>query len=138
MSKYDYLKVTPHVRISTWWMNEVVNALNELYGYYTAIDSLRYPHSKSNFTLDGQTETSIYSVTAKGLVNIEFKGDGDGVFTIRVYVDDTLDEEIPTNTAKIGCYSFKSKLEVKIYNPTTLQQTASSTTFKLCGLIIKL
>jgi hypothetical protein len=138
MSKYDYLKVTPHVRISTWWMNEVVKALNELYGYYTAIDSLTYPHSKTNFTLDAQTETSIYSVTAKGLVNIEFKGDGDGVFTIRVYVDDTLDEEIPTNTAKIGCYSFKGKLEVKIYNPTTLQQTASSTTFKLCGLIIKL
>jgi len=138
MSRYDYLKVTPYSRISTWWMNEVVKALNELYDLFITIDAVKYISEKANFTLDPQSESTIYSALGKGLANIEFKGDGDGIFTLRIYVDDSLDEEIQTNIQKIGCYSFKNKIEIRIYNPTASSETASSATFKFCGLIIKL
>jgi len=63
-----------------------------------------------------------------------FDGDGDGVFRMRVYVDDMLDDDFPTDEARIGHYAFSLSLEIRIYNPTLSSSTHSSSGYTLRGL----
>jgi hypothetical protein len=138
MSKYDYLKVAPHSKISTWWMNEVVKGLNELYGYLLAIEPSTWKHTKTTYSLNPTTETILYTVTGKGIATLISDGDGDGKYTIRVYIDESLNDEFSTNSPKNVAYSFTSKIELRLYNPAPHSETASSATLKLVSLAIKL
>jgi hypothetical protein len=114
--------------------NAVVDALNDLKSWLDSIKSARFDHPKQAFTLDPAAEQTLYSVSGAGLVVVELMGDGDGSFTVRVYVDGSVEDEHPTNVAITRAYSFDTSFELRLYNPATVSVTASSETIRLRGL----
>jgi hypothetical protein len=134
MGKYDHLYPAPG-RIRREWGIGVVDALNELATNMENIKSARFDHAKQLFTLDAIAEQSLFSVKGAGLTVIEFAGDGDGVFTIRVYVDGGIEDAFPTNKAITRAYAFDSSFDIRLFNPLDTSQTASSETIRLRGLV---
>jgi hypothetical protein len=91
-------------------------------------------HMKASYTLDAGGEESIYSASGNGSAAILFAGDGDGAFRMRVYVDGELDDEFPTDEARVSIHGFTSSLEVRVYNPAASPATATSSSFNLSGV----
>jgi hypothetical protein len=84
-------KGTEVLRSSEW--NAVIDALNDLKTWIDNIKSARFDHVKQLFTLDAIAEQSLFSVNGAGLTVIEFAGDGDGVFRVRIYTDGNIEDK---------------------------------------------
>jgi len=95
---------------------------------------ITYDHTSTSYTLGGLSETTIVSLSGNGHADILFAGDGDGVFYMRVYIDGTLEEEFPTNEARVGTYGFTSSISIRVYNPDTATASAKSSSFNLRGV----
>jgi len=134
MGRYDDLYPAPG-RIHREWGIRVVDALNELATSIDNIRSARFDHSKQLYTLSANYEQTLFSAKGAGLVVVELAGDGDGVFTLRVYVDGNVEDAFPTNRVITRAYSFDSGFEIRLYNPAGTLQTASSETIRLRGLV---
>jgi len=134
MGKYDHLYPTPG-RIRMEWGIGVVNALNELAARIDNIRSARFDHTKQLYTLDANYEQTLFSARGAGIVVVELAGDGDGVFTLRIYIDGSVEDAFPTNRVITRAYSFDSGFEIRLYNPAGTLQTASSETIRLRGLV---
>jgi len=94
-----------------------------------------FDHAITIYTLDPKVETSIVRVEALGFVVIIWSGDGDGVFLMRVYVDDNLEEEFPTDESSVGTHSFEKSFEIRLYNPLNVKATHTSMSHEIRGLI---
>lgn len=91
-------------------------------------------HTSTSYTLGAGAEASIVSFSGNGHADILFAGDGDGVFRMRVYIDGTMEEEFPTNEARVGTYAFTTSIEVRVQNPTAASATQTSSSFNLRGV----
>jgi len=134
VGKYDALYPAPGRLLRTWGIG-VVDALNELASQLDNIKSAKFDHVKQLFTLGAVAEQSLFSVKGIGLVVVELAGDGDGVFTLRIYVDGSVEDALPTNRSITRAYSFDNGFELRLYNPSGTSQTASSETIRLRGLV---
>jgi hypothetical protein len=87
--------------------------------------------------LNAGAEQEITSLSGHGAVSVLFKGDGDGAFKVRVYVDGatTAEDEFSTNEVRVGVYAFSTSLSIKLYNPSTSSVTGTSTSFGLRGVM---
>jgi len=99
------------------------------------IEPYSFDHVITDYTLNPKAEASIVSVKRLSYVTILWEGDGDGVFWIRVYVDNILEEEFPTDESYVGTHSFRKSLEVRIYNPLNIRATHTSTTHSIRGVV---
>jgi hypothetical protein len=126
-------KGTEVLRSSEW--NAVIDALNDLKTWIDNIKSARFDHTKQLFTLDAIAEQSLFSVKGAGLVVIEFAGDGDGVFRVRIYTDGNIEDEFPTNKAITRAYAFDTSFDLRLFNPSNTSQSASSETIRLRGFV---
>jgi len=133
VGKYDSLYPAPGRILRNWGVG-VVDALNELATSIDNIKSARFNHAKQLFTLNAIAEQSLFSVKGAGLVVVELSGDGDGVFTLRIYVDGSIENEFPTNKSVTESYAFDSSFELRLFNPASTSQSASSETIRLRGL----
>jgi hypothetical protein len=114
--------------------NAVVDALNDLKSWIDSIRSVRFDHAKQSFTLDATAEQTLLSVKGVGLVIVKLAGDGDGKFAVRVYVDGDVEGEFATNVQVVETYAFDSSFELRLFNPASTSQSASSETIRLRGL----
>jgi len=99
------------------------------------MESYSYNHTARDYTLNPKAEASIVTIRALGHVDIIWKGDGDGIFMMRIYVDGVKEEEFPTNETRIGTYAFKKSFEVKVYNPLDVIKTQTSMSHSIRGVI---
>ena len=134
MGRYDHL-YPARGRIRRVWGIGVVDALNELATGMENIKSAKFDHSKQLFTLDAVAEKSLFSVKGAGLVVVELAGDGDGVFTARIYTDGSIENEFPTNKAITRAYAFDTSFDLRLFNPASTSQSASSETIRLRGFV---
>ena len=134
MGRYDHL-YPARGRILRVWGIGVVDALNELATGMENIKSAKFDHSKQLFTLDAVAEQSLFSVKGAGLVVVELAGDGDGVFTVRIYTDGSIENEFPTNKAITRAYAFDTSFDLRLFNPASTSQSASSETIRLRGFV---
>jgi len=96
-------------------------------------------HSITSYTLDPGAELSLISFSGfNGSVSMLFRGDGDGIFEIRIFLDATLEESFPTNERRIGIYSFTNSIDIRLRNPTATIATQTSQSFDLRGVSRKL
>ena len=94
-------------------------------------DPQRANHISAPYTLGAGAETEITSLTGNGLANIAFDGDGDGIFNMRIYADEILEDEFPTNWGGMAIYASATSLSVRLHNPMTATATQTSTSFKI-------
>jgi hypothetical protein len=96
---------------------------------------LSFDHTSSPFSLGAGEELTLFSARGLGSSTIIFRGDGDGVFEVRVFVDGALEDSFPTNEARVGSYTWTNSLDVRLRNPTTSVLTQSSSGFNVRGLM---
>jgi hypothetical protein len=113
--------------------NAVLDALNDLKSFIDNIRSVRLDHAKQSFTLDANAEQTLLSVRGAGLVVVKLVGDGDGRFTVRIYVDEGVEGEFATNAQVTEAYAFDSSFELRLFNPASVSKSASSGTIRLRG-----
>jgi hypothetical protein len=98
-------------------------------------DRLTIDRPKAIFVLGAGEEKVVDSVHGTCYCTVFFDGDGDGASRVRVYVDGRLEDDFPTNEARVGFYACSSSLEIKIYNPTPSIASQTSTSYSLRGLL---
>jgi hypothetical protein len=98
------------------------------------IETITHDHVSAPHELEPLVELELFAVTGSGHVTVVFNGDGDGVFIIRVYVDNVLECEFYTNEFRIAHYVFNSNLRIVLHNPLTSRASHSSTSFSVRGV----
>jgi len=98
------------------------------------IGTIAFDHTAKSYTLDAGAESTIVNITGVGAVTVLYAGDGDSNISVRVYVDGSLDDEIPCNESRVGIYSFTGSVTINAYNPGTVTVTATVTTFYVRGV----
>jgi hypothetical protein len=126
-------KGTEVLRSSEW--NAVIDALNDLKMWIDNIKSVKFDHAKQLFTLDAVAEQLLFSVKGAGIVVVELAGDGDGVFTIRIYTDGSIEDAFQTNKDITKTYAFNTSFDLRLFNPSNTSQSASSETIRLRGFV---